>query len=245
VKNWNSGTMYWPFLKFKQPKRGFYLWLVGCLFTFFFWHLFFFFTGNPDAIVEANALKTQFYNSLGWTQWVAFFTCLTIIVYKYRPWSKLAKKQPYIGIITFLVCFFLGLLISAFFPFLVPIFFDPLFLLLGQSADIIQKLDGWYKMGVTYPTFLILALFLMEFFFKNWFKRYKYSQSLIFRTFLIFVIGTISFLLFSLFSPFLIGVSSNIWNSNPIPFLFWFFYIILLYIYVWKKWPYYKIYKAL
>ncbi|MEJ2249084.1 MAG: hypothetical protein P8Y70_08920, partial [Candidatus Lokiarchaeota archaeon] len=32
---WNAGTMYWPFIKFKQPKRGIYLWIIGSGITFF------------------------------------------------------------------------------------------------------------------------------------------------------------------------------------------------------------------
>jgi len=240
---WNTGTMYYPFLKYKQPKKGTFLLLIGSGITFITWFFFFFFTGNQDAIVVANALQIQYYNSLGWTQWVAFLVFLTITVYKYKPWSKITNIQPFMGLLAFAICFFLGLIIAAFFPYLVPIFFDPYFFLLGQSADIIQRLDGWYKIGVTYPTFLIISVFIIMFFFKSWFEKFKFWNNSFLKTILIFAIGTIGFLVFSTFTPLLIGCCPNVWQSNPIPFLFWFLYLMSIYIYIWKKWPYFKTFK--
>ncbi|MFX1361123.1 MAG: hypothetical protein ACFE8T_12345, partial [Promethearchaeota archaeon] len=43
---WVAGTMYWPFFKIKQPKRGIIVWIIGSAIMILVWFLLFFPAGN-------------------------------------------------------------------------------------------------------------------------------------------------------------------------------------------------------
>ncbi|MFX0174666.1 MAG: hypothetical protein ACFE85_00385 [Candidatus Hodarchaeota archaeon] len=246
---WVAGTMYWPFFKHKQPKRGIYIWIIGTIIMIIVWLILFLPSGNPTAITEGDIVKRQYAYSLGWTQWLIFFSLLTQLVYEYYPWNKLGIKQPYMGIICFLVCAILGLIVSLIFPFIIPFTFDPIFLAAGGDPinDVI-RFKGWYVMSISYAIFLILAIVVVSLFFDNWPRRFTQRKNLIFRFLLVIILGTAGFLGYYFVAPFVFGdpiggEPNEFWNINPTPFVLWFLWIELLYAYVWKKWPIYKTYR--
>ncbi|MHA2184546.1 MAG: hypothetical protein ACXAAI_06040 [Promethearchaeota archaeon] len=244
---WVAGTMYWPFFKIKQPKRGAIVWIIGNTITLIVWFLLFIPAGNPMASSEASAVKPitffpSYAFSLGWTQWLIFFSLLTLMTFEYWPWSKLGKKQPYIGIIAFASCALLGLLISYFFPDIIAKnLFDPFFIAIGGTPpDAVTRFKGWYMMSITYAIFLICAVVLVSLFFDNWPKKFPQWKNFLFRFLLVIIIGTFSFIGYYLLSPFLFGDNINYWRMNPTPFVLWFLWIEILFAYVWRKWPIYR-----
>ena len=243
---WVAGTMYWPFFKIKQPKRGIIVWIIGTVIMLIVWFLLFFPAGERTATSEAMAVKPitffpSYAFSLGWTQWLIFFSLLTLMVFEYWPWSKLGRKQPFIGIIAFISCTLLGLLVSYFFPNIVQNIFDPFFVAIGGTPpDAVTRLKGWYMMSITYAIFLICAVVLVSLFFDNWPKKFTQWKNFLFRFLLVFVIGTLSFLGYYLLSPIIFGDSTDFWKMNPTPFLLWFLWIEILFAYVWRKWPIYR-----
>jgi hypothetical protein len=243
---WVAGTMYWPFFKIKQPKRGIIVWIIGNAITLLVWFLLFIPAGQRTASSEVDAVKpiTSFPSyafSLGWTQWIIFFSLLTLMVFEYWPWSKLGRKQPIIGIIAFVSCVLLGLLLSYFFPIIVQYIFDPFFVLIGGiPPDPTPRLKGWYMMSITYAIFLICAVVLVSLFFDNWPKKYAQWKNFLFRFLLVIAIGTVTFFGYYLLSPIIFGDDPNYWLMNPTPFVLWFLWIEILFAYVWRKWPIYR-----
>ncbi len=244
---WVAGTMYWPFFKIKQPKRGVIVWIIGNTITLIVWFLLFIPAGNPMASSEASAVRPitffpSYAFSLGWTQWLIFFSLLTLMAFEYWPWSKLGKKQPYIGLIAFASCTLLGLLISYFFPDIIAKnLFDPFFIAIGGTPpDAVTRFKGWYMMSITYAIFLICAVVLVSLFFDNWPKKFPQWKNFLFRFLLVMFIGTFSFIGYYLLSPFIFGDNINYWRMNPTPFILWFLWIEILFAYVWRKWPIYR-----
>lgn len=243
---WVAGTMYWPFFKIKQPKRGVIVWIIGNAITILIWFLLFFPAGNRTATSEASAVKpvTAFPSyafSLGWTQWLIFFSLLTLMVFEYWPWSKLGRKQPTIGIIAFISCALLGLGVSLLGPYIAEFIFDPFFIKIGGvPPDSVTRFKGWYMMSITYAIFLICAVVLVSLFFDNWPKKYTQRENFLIRFLLVIVIGTLTFLGYYLLSPFLFGDTTDYWRMNPTPFVLWFLWIEILFAYVWRKWPIYR-----
>ncbi|MFX1310015.1 MAG: hypothetical protein ACFE9M_07230 [Promethearchaeota archaeon] len=247
---WVAGTMYWPFFKIKQPKRGIIIWIIGNAITILVWFFLFFPAGERIyATDELNAVKpiTEFPSyafSLGWTQWLIFFSLLTMMVFEYWPWSKLGRKQPYIGMIAAAACTGLGLLVSWLGPYIAQYVLDPFFVAIGgvppSEAEIIIRIKSWYMMSITYAIFLICAVVLVSLFFDNWPKRFPQWQNFLFRFLLVIGIGTLAFLGYYLLSPILFGDKTSYWEMNPTPFVLWFLWIELLFAYVWRKWPIYR-----
>ncbi|MBD3211908.1 MAG: hypothetical protein GF311_04795 [Candidatus Lokiarchaeota archaeon] len=248
-----AGTMYWPFFKFKQPKRGIIVWVIGTIIGIIVWFILFFPAGNPTAPTEADVVYRQYAYSLGWTQWLIFFSLLTQLVFEYWPWKSLAIKQPYMGILCFFVCTIMGFIVSLVFPYLVQYIIDPIFLLAGGDPKIdidfgLTQFKGWYVMSISYAIFLILAIVMVSLFFDNWPKRFSQGKNLIFRFLLVIGLGTVLFFAYYFLAPYLFGdpiggEPNEYWNINPTPFLLWFLWIELLYSYVWKNWPIYKVYR--
>jgi hypothetical protein len=243
---WVAGTMYWPFFKIKQPKRGLIIWIIGNAITVLVWFFLFFPAGERTAGSEVDAVKpvTAFPSyafSLGWTQWIIFFSLLTMMVYEYWPWSKLGRKQPFIGMIATAACVLLGLGFSLLFPLVAASVFDPIFQLIGGvPVDYTSQFKGWYMMSITYAIFLICAVVLVSLFFDNWPKKYTQWKNFIIRFLLVIGIGTTAFFGYYLLSPILFGDNPNYWQMNPTPFTLWFLWIEMLFAYVWRKWPIYR-----
>ncbi|MHA1986225.1 MAG: hypothetical protein ACW98D_06275 [Promethearchaeota archaeon] len=243
---WVAGTMYWPFFKIKQPRRGIIVWIIGTAISLIVWFLLFIPAGNPMAPSESSAVRpiTAFPSyafSLGWTQWVIFFSLLTMMVFEYWPWNKLGRKQPFMGIIAFISCTFLGLLVSYYFPYIAQYIFDLFFVTIGGTPpDAVTRLKGWYMMSITYAIFLICAVVLVSLFFDNWPKRFPQWKNFLSRFLLVILIGTITFLGYYILSPFIFGDNPNYWKMNPTPFILWFLWIEILFAYVWRKWPIYR-----
>jgi len=244
---WVAGTMYWPFFKLKQPKRGIIVWIIGNAITILVWFLLFFPAGNRiTAVSESTAVKSieafpSYAFSLGWTQWLIFFSLLTLMVFEYWPWSKLGRKQPFIGIIAFVSCALLGLLFTWVGPNIAQFIIDPFFQAIGGvPVDEVKQFKGWYMMSITYAIFLICAVVLVALFFDNWPKKYSQWKNFLFRFLLVIVIGTATFLAYYLLSPYLFGDTTNYWEMNPTPFILWFLWIEILFAYVWRKWPIYR-----
>jgi hypothetical protein len=244
-----AGTMYWPFFKYKQPKRGIIVWAIGSAIMITVWFFLFFPAGNPTATTEGDVVYRQYAYSLGWTQWVIFFSLLTQLVFEYWPWNVLAIKQPYMGILCFFVCTILGLIVSLVFPYLIPFIFDPIFLAAGgDPVNSVDQFKGWFVMSISYAIFLILAIVVVSLFFDNWPKRFRQWQNLVFRLLLVLGLGTAMFFAYYFLAPYLIGdpiggQPNQYWLINPTPFVLWFLWIELLYSWVWKNWPIYKTYR--
>lgn len=243
---WVAGTMYWPLFKLKQPKRGILVWIIGNAITILVWFLLFFPAGNRLAVSEADAVQPitffpSYAFSLGWTQWLIFFSLLTLMVFEYWPWSKIGRKQPFIGMIAFVACTLLGLLVSLLAPYIAEYIFDPIFVALGGiPQDPVTRFKGWYMMAINYAIFLICAVVLVSLFFDNWPKKYVQWKNFLFRFLLVIGIGTLTFFAYYLLSPILFGDTTNYWEMNPTPFILWFLWIEILFAYVWRKWPVYK-----
>ena len=243
---WVAGTMYWPFFKVKQPKRGIIVWIIGNAITLIVWVLLFLPAGNRFATSEASAVQPitffpSYAFSLGWTQWLIMFSLLTLTVFEYWPWSKLGRKQPFIGMIAFISCALLGLLFSLIGPSIAKFIFDPFFVAIGGiPPDEVTRFKGWYMMSITYAIFLICAVVLVSLFFDNWPKKYTQWKNFVIRFIIVIIIGTLSFLAYYIFSPILFGDTTNYWRMNPTPFVLWFLWIEILFAYVWRKWPIYR-----
>jgi hypothetical protein len=248
-----AGTMYWPFFKIKQPKRGIIVWIIGTIVGLIVWLILFLPAGNPTATNAGEVVYRQYAYSLGWTQWVIFFSLLTQLVYEYWPWKTLARKQPYMGILCFFVCAILGFILSLVFPFIIQYVFDPIFLAAGGDPKFevdygLTQFKGWYVMSISYAIFLILAIVMVSLFFDNWPKRFSQAKNLIFRFLLVIGLGTIMFFGYYFLAPYLVGdpvggQPNEYWNINPTPFVLWFLWIELLYSYIWKNWPFYKTFR--
>jgi len=243
---WVAGTMYWPFFKIKQPKRGIIVWIIGNMITLIVWFFLFLPAGNRFATSEPDAVQPitffpSYAFSLGWTQWIIVFSLITLMVFEYWPWSKLGRKQPFIGMIASVSCVLLGLLFSLIGPSFAENIFDPFFVAIGGiPPDAVTRFKGWYMMSITYAIFLTCAVVLVSLFFDNWPKKYAQWKNFLFRFIIVIIIGTLSFLAYYLFSPILFGDTTNYWEMNPTPFLLWFLWIEILFAYVWRKWPIYK-----
>ncbi len=243
---WVAGTMYWPFFKIKQPKRGIIVWIIGNAITILAWFLLFIPAGERTTTSEASAVKPitgfpSYAFSLGWTQWIIFFSLLTMMVFEYWPWSKLGRKQPFIGMIATGACILLGLVVSVLFPYVAQYIFDPFFIAIGGiPPGPVPRLKGWYMMSITYAIFLICAVVLVSLFFDNWPKKYTQWKNFLYRFLLVIGIGTLTFLGYYLLSPIVFGDNTNYWLMNPTPFTLWFLWIEILFAYVWRKWPIYR-----
>jgi hypothetical protein len=244
---WVAGTMYWPFFKIKQPKRGIIVWIIGNAITILVWFFLFFPAGERTNITsEADAVKPitffpSYAFSLGWTQWLIFFSLLTMMVFEYWPWNKLGRKQPFMGIIAAGACTLLGLVFSLIGPYIAEFIFDPIFVAIGGTPPgPVTRFKGWYMMSITYAIFLICAVVLVSLFFDNWPKRFPQWQNFLFRFLLVIGIGTLTFFSYYLLSPILFGDTTNYWEMNPTPFVLWFLWIEILFAYVWRKWPIYR-----
>jgi hypothetical protein len=239
-----AGTMYWPFFKYRQPKRGILVWIIGSIITIVVWVALFLFTANPAATTIFDAVTSFYGVSMAWTQWLIFFSLLTLMVFEYWPWNKLATKQPKIGIYALIGCAALGFLISYIFPYIVAIIFDPIFVFFGGAppGDPTLRLTSWGVMSVSFADFLIAAIILVSLFFDNWPKRYTQRKNFIFRFGLVIIIGILGFFGYYFLGFWLIGDGASptdYFFMVPTHFLLWFLWIELLFAYVWRKWPIY------
>ena len=244
---WLAGSMYWPFFKNEQPKRGMQVWILGTIITLIVWVVLFFIPG----LMSTNAGISYFYGvSMAWTQWLIFFSLLTLMVFEYWPWSKMAPRQPWIGVLALVGCAILGFLVSFLFPFVVAFTIDPLLSIIqtfifqnahGAPPAIgsLERLTAWGVMSITFADFLIAAVILVALFFDNWPKQYTQTRNFITRLILVLVIGTIGFFAYYFLSPIFVGEYINFFRMIPTNFLLWFLWIEILFAYVWRKWPIY------
>jgi hypothetical protein len=172
---------------------------------------------------------------------------------EYWPWSKLASKQPKIGILAFIGCAVLGFLASFIFPFIVAFIIDPLFQVLGSvppaPVGSIERTTSWGVMSIAFADFLIAAVVVVALFFDNWPKQYTQGKNFAIRILVVLVLGTIAFFGYYLLGGQLVGdaagttfslLPSNAFLMIPTNFLIWFLWIEILFAYVWRKWPVYK-----
>ncbi|MFX0095503.1 MAG: hypothetical protein ACFFBD_27450 [Candidatus Hodarchaeota archaeon] len=239
---WVAGTMYWPWFDQKQPKRGIIVWIVGTIVALIAWVILFLPAANPSATSLIDAITAWYGVGMAWTQWLIFFSLLTLMVLEYWPWSKLASKQPQIGLFAFIGCTVLGFLASFFFPFVVAFVFDPLFQLFGSVAPALgstERLTSWGVMSISFADFLIAAVVVVALFFDNWPKQYNQGKNFIIRILIVVVLGILAFFGYYLLGGLLVGDSTNAFTMIPTNFMLWFLWIELLFAYVWRKWPVY------
>ncbi|MFX0062360.1 MAG: hypothetical protein ACFFC7_09255 [Candidatus Hermodarchaeota archaeon] len=249
---WVAGTMYWPWFDEKQPKRGILVWIVGTIVTLIVWIFFFVLGANPAATSTVDVVTAWYGTGMAWSQWLIFFSLLTLMAFEYWPWSKLAPKQPKIGILAFIGCTILGFLASIIFVFVAAFAFDPLFQLLGSvppaPVGSLERTTSWGVMSIAFADFLIAAVVVVALFFDNWPKQYTQGKNFIIRLLIALVLGTVAFFGYYLLGGQLVGdaattfslLPSNAFLMIPTNFLIWFLWIEILFAYVWRKWPVYK-----
>ncbi|MBN2157230.1 MAG: hypothetical protein JW776_14390 [Candidatus Lokiarchaeota archaeon] len=241
---WVSATMFWPFFKYDQPKRGIFVWIVGTVITIITWVAGFLFTVDPTVTDIRYAIKDSYLDALGLTQWTIFYSLLTLMVLEYWPWTKIAKKQPFVGIYAFFGCGILGFITYIGFKYVAKYAFSPIFIALGGEPGFLITVEkSWTTMNISFADFLIAAVILVALFFDNWPKKYKQWKNFIIRVVLVLVIGIASFFLYYLVSPSLFGEPRNHFIKVPTHFLVYFLWLELLFAYVWRKWPIYKEFK--
>jgi hypothetical protein len=258
-----SATMFWPFFKFDQPLRGIFVWIVGILITLVTWILGFAIWGvNPAAPDATTAITDWYFNSLGVTQWTIFYSLLTLMVYEWSPWTKIAKKQPWIGFFGFFGCGILGILTFLVFKPISQYGFHAIFeafnnfwvhirTLLnypfpsaGMSPGFLISVErSWLIFNYSFADFMISAVIIVALFFDNWPKKFRQSKNVLIRTILVLVIGIATFFIYYLISNVILGEPANSFTKAPSHFLVYFLWIELLFAYVWRKWPIYKVYK--
>lgn len=253
ANTWVAGSMFWPYFKEKNPKRGIYLWIIGTAINVAAWFLLFFDTGSPGAASKASAVcgripfipVCKYAISMGWTQWMIFFTLLTMYALEYWPWTKLGKKQPQIGIYGFIGCAILGLLFSLIFPYIVALTIDPIFVSLGGvPPGSLERFSGWYLISISLAVFLVTGVVVVGLFFDNWPRKYTQKVNFIIRTILSIVIGLVLFFGYYLTSSWLVGDDPNFWRKTPTDFMVFFLWIQLLFAIIWRKWPIFKKYEV-
>jgi hypothetical protein len=245
-----SATMFWPFFKFDQPLRGIFVWIVGVIITIITWMLGFALWGVDPLAPDATTVITDWYfNALGTSQWTIFYSLLTLMVFEYSPWTKIAKKQPYVGLFGFFGCGVLGVLTFIVFKYVSQYGLHPIFVALNGSGPgmepgfLISVERSWLIFNYTFADFMISAVIIVALFFDNWPKKYKQSKNFLIRFIFVLLIGIGGFFVYYLVSPMVFGEPANNFTKAPSHFLVYFLWIELLFTYVWRKWPIYKVYK--
>ncbi len=245
-----SATMFWPFFKFDQPLRGIFVWIVGIIITIITWLLGFALFGVDTSAPDATTAITEWYfNALGISQWTIFYSLLTLMVFEYSPWTKIAKKQPYVGLFGFFGCGILGVLTFILFKYVSQYGLHPIFVALNGTGPgmepgfLISVERSWLIFNYSFADFMISAVIIVALFFDNWPKKYKQGKNFLIRSIFVLVIGIGGFFVYYLVSPWIFGEPANSFTKAPSHFLVYFLWIELLFAYVWRKWPIYKVYK--
>jgi hypothetical protein len=237
---WVAGTMYWPWFDKRQPGRGIRVFIVGWIITLVAWAILFFPYGNPaaTALNPLTWVLPMYGINMAWTQWIIFFSLLTLMTFEYWPWDKLGS-QPKIGIAAFVVCSVLGFIwvyVAGIVGFIVT---DPLFQLLGfvAPADVSAAVGLW---NVAYADWLIVAVIAVALFLDNWPKGYSQKVNLLIRLVTVVILGTLFFILSYYFSPILgMAFVGSPYYDNLTAFLVFLLWIELVFAYLWRKWPVY------
>ncbi|MHA1247597.1 MAG: hypothetical protein ACTSPE_09750 [Candidatus Thorarchaeota archaeon] len=236
---WLAGTMYWPWFDRKQPGRGVRVFILGWIITLVAWFLLFYSYGNPSATLAdpLTWVLPQYGINMAWTQWIIFFSLLTLMVFEYAPWSR-AGRQPIIGIVAFVGCVILGFVwvfVAGIVGFMVTL---PIFLMFypapAPGAEVLA-VGVW---NIVYADWLIAAVIVVALFFDNWPKGYSQKVNLFIRLVTVVILGTIFFFGFYLIAPF-IGFSGDPFTDNPTAFMLVLLWVELVFAYLWRKWPVY------
>ena len=248
---WAAGAMYWPFTELEQPKRGFAVFLMGAIITMVTW-LFLFWpfqisTALPPTTTTVNwTIWTALpfwafdplagevnnggaYLSLAFTQWVITFGLLTLMSWDYQPWKAL-KKQPWIGVAALVGCTLLGGIVAF---FLMPMLLWPVATYYGTTSAM-HGFSAWIAVFIT------VNIFIWSQYFDNWPRHFSTPVNLLIRTIIVFVLGFVSLWVYFFVSPFLFGDFLLTGSYNPITWLLWLLWFMLLHVYIWKRAPGWK-----
>ncbi len=249
---WAAGGTYWPFTELEPKKRGFAVLLMGTVITALTWGILYWpfqqvialpptytllewntWVAPPiwalfdpiDSLFNAGAQL-----SLSLTQWIILFGLLTMMVYEYSPWTAL-KKQPWIGIAALLGSTILGTIFALWVMPTILRFIPTVswFPFLGQIV-----LSTWFAVHT------IVGIFIWTQYFDNWPHKYSKFVNNVIRTIIVFVIGIISFFVYSLIAFFAFGDSIVWFAQQPVYWLLWLLWFMLLQVYVWKRAPAWK-----
>lgn len=205
-------------------------------------------------------LNAEALRRLNLTQWVIFFALLTMLTWEYEPWIRL-KKQPLIGIAAFVSCTLLG---AVFGLILSQMVYTPsipqahFWIMIGQPvlapmAEVAREGARWTA-PLILAVSLIIAEFILYFYFDNWPKKYSKPVNIAIRTIIVVLAGLVILYLYYLVSPSVIGDPDIVTMlsypvlfldprplTNPLPFQLWLLWVLLLHGYIWRKWPFWKL----
>jgi len=240
---WVAGTMYWPVFDKKQPVRGIIVFIIGLVITIAVWMFLFLPYGNPaaDPLIPLTWVTVEYGLNMAWTQWIIVFSLLTLMAFEYWPWNK-GGKQPIIGIIAFVVCIVLGYVfmilagyIGAYvtLPLMIGIFGDPGALYYAVGIGL------W---NVAYADWLIVGIIAVSLFMDNWPKGYSQTKNFLIRFLVVIILATIFFIGVYFVTPYLsILYTGNPFTDNLTAFLITMLWVQLIFAYLWRKWPIYKV----
>jgi len=204
-------------------------------------------------------LNAEALRRLNMTQWVIFFALLTMLTWEYEPWIRL-KRQPLIGVAAFISCTVLGAvsgLVLSQVVYTPPIPPSYVWAALGQAAlapmaEVAREGARWTA-PLVLAVFLIIAEFILYFYFDNWPKKYSKPVNMAVRTIVVVLAGLLMLYVYYLASASIIGDPDVVTMltypilfldprplTNPLPFQLWLLWILLLHGYIWRKWPVWK-----
>ncbi|MFX1299904.1 MAG: hypothetical protein ACFFAL_03640 [Promethearchaeota archaeon] len=247
---WAAGSIYWPFTELEQPKRGFTVMLLGAVITTFTWLILYWpfqiATALPPVTTTVDwTIWTAWpfwaydpiagevnnggaYLSLAFTQWIIVFGLMTLMTWDYQPWKAL-KKQPWIGVAALIGCTLLGGL----FAFLImPFLLSGIMLTMGFAA--MHGYSAWIAV------FIILLIFIWTQYFGNWPNQFTTIVNILIRTIIVVVLGIISLYIYFFISPMLLGDFLLTGVYNPVNWVLWLLWAMLIHVYIWKRAPGWK-----
>ncbi len=247
---WAAGSIYWPFTELEQPKRGFTVMLLGAVITTFTWLILYWpfqiATALPPVTTTVDwTIWTAWpfwaydpiagevnnggaYLSLALTQWIIVFGLMTLMTWDYQPWKAL-KKQPWIGVAALIGCTLLGGLFAL---LIMPTLLSGIMLTMGFAA--MHGYSAWIAV------FIILLIFIWTQYFGNWPNQFNTIVNILIRTIIVVVLGIISLYIYFFISPMLLGDFLLTGVYNPVNWVLWLLWAMLIHVYIWKRAPGWK-----
>ncbi|MFX1508748.1 MAG: hypothetical protein ACFFBR_00440 [Promethearchaeota archaeon] len=253
---WVAGGMFWPFTELKPVKRGFAVFTVAAIITAIAWFILYWpyqiltavpplpsvvtwtiWTAVPiwalyDPIIGVTNWGA--YISLNFTQWIIVFGLLTLMTYEYGPWNRLGK-QPWIGLGALIGSIVLGALFSL---YLMPYLILPTLL---PGLNVSGTMFEYHATSVQIAVWILLMIVIWTYYFSNKPTRFHPAVNNLLRTLAIVFFAIVAYILFWFIAPILIGETALVATQNPVRWVLWLLWFMLLHIYIMKRWPGWKI----
>jgi len=248
---------FWPILfenwpwkgKLQQPSLGFAVFSFSALMGVFLFQILFqphygeaFPTSQAYAIAsppwwQSFSLTYHGFFTVGWFLWAIVYLFLTATIWEGKPWTAV-KKQPWRGIFGFL-----GIIgISWLTMYLCLAIMD---ILLGPGIPGGRRAAGlpWrYLHSGEIAAFILPAAVYLYYYFNNWPRKFSPEANWLIRTFLVFLFGWITGLVYYAVGAAALGVPTT-WDSEvqfPIAWIVWWLVVILYNAWYMDRWPAFK-----